>query len=88
MCIRDSTLIMAVDDTAETSVFAENNGPRPNSPGKNFNNIDSGRVSLRSTLRHLYGEEVLKKIFFVISNDFCETLINNFNQPPFKKFLR
>ena len=32
------SLMMAVDGTAETSGFAENIGPRPNSPGRNFNN--------------------------------------------------
>ena len=38
MCIRDSSLMMAVDGTAETSSFAENIGLQPNSPGRNFNN--------------------------------------------------
>ena len=44
------TLVMAVDGTVETSVLVRNNGPLPNSPGMNFSNIDSGRVSLRSIL--------------------------------------
>ena len=35
----------AVDGTVETPVLVRNNGPRPNRPGMNFNNIDSGRVS-------------------------------------------
>ena len=32
------SLMMAVDNTAETSGFAENIGSRLNSPGRNFNN--------------------------------------------------
>ena len=31
--------MMAVDGTADTSVFAEDNGPRPNSTRRNFNNV-------------------------------------------------
>ena len=30
--------MITVDGTAETSSFAENIGPRPNSPGRNFSN--------------------------------------------------
>ena len=36
------SLMIAVDGTAEKSGFADNIGPRPNSSGRNFNNIDSG----------------------------------------------
>ena len=38
----------------ETSVLERNNGPRPNSPGINFNNIDCDRVSPWSMLSVRY----------------------------------
>ena len=41
---RTNWQMMAVDGTAKTSGFVENIGPRRNSRGRNFNNIDSGRV--------------------------------------------
>ena len=40
--------MMAVDDKAKTSDLARKNGRRPNSSGMNFNNIDSGRETLRN----------------------------------------
>ena len=40
--------MMRVDGNVETSVSVEKNALWPNSPGRNFNYIDSGRVSLRS----------------------------------------
>ena len=42
---------MALDGTAETFVFGENNGPRANSPEMNFNNIDPAVQAYEDVVR-------------------------------------